>query len=965
MGQKNSKIERLERRTFLSVSLNSTSGLLSVNAIAAGDAVVFGVTGAQLTVTDAGTKYAFAAASVKAIQVALGGGADLVSLPMTITVPATLAAGSGPDTMIGGGGPTTLVSGAGNDSLVGNGPATDYSFTAQSSPVTYTLNQAKGGTNRLDFTALPTNDGVVANTSIDLLAVYTNVHVVDAVAGQFIHFNQIYGGQGDDILSANNAGDTLIAGNGSDYIYGNTGPDYIQAGSGYDVINGNGGADSIFGGAGKDVIYVIDSGADPIFSTSPVVEPTTPASPGAVVHAGSGDTSIVGGPGPDSLYAGAGNDTIHGMAGDDLLVGGSGNVVLFGGSGNNTIYGGTGNATIASGSGIDTVYGGTAVGKTTFIDKNLPDEKSTAQDGSTFDIAGLATNAIAAAKGTATPTYVPLGSSGPGDIVIGSAANTTIVGGLGNDTLRSGDGGSVVVAGSGDDLLIAGGGSDCLYGGAGADTLCAGGGGDLMVGGTGDSIFLNLNGYPDTIIGGSGQNVFQKDPTGKTTVTGVQVTYTPLNPTASSTGLGTGGTYVAPFTGNLDLVFNDTFGAYGDNTGSFHIVFAGIDYTLQGNNLVGIIVPVVAGRSYVYTATGLINNGTGATFGPAGNASHDSVSKFTPVPSAHYGSLAGILKPVPLPAPAAVDAPVAIPLAAPPAALTAGTVSGGVLHVGSSSYSGTQTITINEDGNGIISVNQAGLPLQQMSSKGINLVSVLGGSGSDTINLNTLLVPATVNAGNGNNTIIGGTANETLTAGTGNDSIIGGVGNNSISGGSGNNVLYGGTGSDVINGGSGSDWIYPGGFGVSLYNDIESDTINGGTGTEKVDLAGNADAMTIRLDKGTITDNVTGTVTRIKSVRNLWAGAGNDLIVGASAGGTLLNAGSGNDTIFGTGASDIIYGGTGSDLTFLDGKQGYLDLIGNHATTPKNTDHYNQGNTIIPASIDSTDILVALQKAPG
>jgi len=64
-----------------------------------------------------------------------------------------------------------------------------------------------------------------------------------------------------------------------------------------------------------------------------------------------------------------------------------------------------------------------------------------------------------------------------------------------------------LVAGTGNDLLIAGIGSDYLQGGSGDDTLAAGDGPDLMVGGTGDTTFLNLNGFPDTLVGGGGLNV--------------------------------------------------------------------------------------------------------------------------------------------------------------------------------------------------------------------------------------------------------------------------------------------------------------------------------------------------------------------------------------------------------------------------------------------------------------------------
>jgi len=439
-GKRKAKVESLERRVLLSVSLNTTTGLLSIHGTSANDQIALTTSGLNLNVVEAGSNFSFTKSQVKAVQVDLAAGADKVTVDASITAPATLTAGSGPDTLIGGGGNTTLFAGSGDDSLMGSGPANDYVFGPQSSTLTYVLNQAGKGQNRLDFTALPAGNAVTVNTAMDLLASYANVTVQDAIAGQFINFNQIYGGQGDDTLSANNGGDTIVAGDGSNYLYGGTGPDLIRAGNGYDVINGNGGADTIYGGGGKDVIYAIDSNSDPIYSDSPVVEPTTPASPGVLIYAGSGTTSIVGGPGNDTIYAGSGNDTIHGMGGNDSIIGDGGDAVIFGDSGNDTITAGSGNTTIGAGNGQDVVYGGTGPG-TTFIDKNLPDEKSTAQDGAPIDAAALTANAIAAAKGQAKPTYPELGS-GPGDIVVGRGGKTTIIGGAGNDTLRGGDGGS-------------------------------------------------------------------------------------------------------------------------------------------------------------------------------------------------------------------------------------------------------------------------------------------------------------------------------------------------------------------------------------------------------------------------------------------------------------------------------------------------------------------------------------------
>lgn len=103
-------------------------------------------------------------------------------------------------------------------------------------------------------------------------------------------------GNGNDSISGNNLGNTLIGNAGNDTINGYNGPD---------AIAGNEGADNLSGGQGSDTI-----------------------------QGGKGADTIVGGPGNDLLHGGQGLDAIDGAAGNDTIFGDMGNDTLTGGAGN-------------------------------------------------------------------------------------------------------------------------------------------------------------------------------------------------------------------------------------------------------------------------------------------------------------------------------------------------------------------------------------------------------------------------------------------------------------------------------------------------------------------------------------------------------------------------------------------------------------------------------------------------------
>jgi Ca2+-binding RTX toxin-like protein len=90
-----------------------------------------------------------------------------------------------------------------------------------------------------------------------------------------------------------------------------------------------------------------------------------------------------------------------------------------------------------------------------------------------------------------------------------------------------------------------------------------------------------------------------------------------------------------------------------------------------------------------------------------------------------------------------------------------------------------------------------------------------GNGGADTITLAaTVLVPATLRGGLGDDRLTGGAGNDKLVGGPGNDRLTGGAGDDSLFGGSGEDQLLGGLGDDRLLGGSDLD-VLVGGPGVN------------------------------------------------------------------------------------------------------------------------------------------------------
>jgi Ca2+-binding RTX toxin-like protein len=216
--------------------------------------------------------------------------------------------GAGNDKINGWGGNDDLSGGAGNDSIDG-GDGNDY---LQGGAGADTVMGGSGNDTIFGF------DDSVPNTNS-----YPVVQTVDLA-------NKLYGGGGND---------KITAGNGADLLYGE---------DGNDTLNGGLGADTIDGGAGNDMLYA---------STNYYDNSDLSAN---VLNGGAGNDTLYGSGGKDKLSGDAGADDLNGGAGNDSLSGNDGDDRLFGDDGNDILNGGAGNDTIYGGNGDDILYAGSA-----------------------------------------------------------------------------------------------------------------------------------------------------------------------------------------------------------------------------------------------------------------------------------------------------------------------------------------------------------------------------------------------------------------------------------------------------------------------------------------------------------------------------------------------------------------------------------------------------------------------------
>ena len=216
-----------------------------------------------------------------------------------------------------------------------------------------------------------------------------------------------------------------------------------------------------------------------------------------------------------------------------------------------------------------------------------------------------------------------------------------------------------------------------------------------------------------------------------------------------------------------------------------------------------------------------------------------------------------------------------------------------------------------------------------------------GAPGNDTFDASTQTSSVNINAGYGNDLLIGSNQNDALNGQAGDDTISGGAGNDNITGGGGADSMTGGDGNDIFHnvnfadgdsvlGGAGDDQVsldvQPGNLTI-VFSTLEIERITaGGVGDDVYDGRGKTD-LRITVNAGTGNDTVHGT-----ELNDSFNGQdGNDLLIG-HGGHDAINGNNGNDTLEGGAGNDHLEGDNGNDV--LRGGEGNDNLFGD-------TDNFN------------------------
>jgi Ca2+-binding RTX toxin-like protein len=828
-----------------------------------------------------------------------------------------LDGGTGDDYIVGGFGADTLFGGSGNDTLFGD-----------NAQITFVSG--------LPSVAATTSDTVGANDSLS-------------------------GDDGDDLLVGGLGVDTITGGNSSDQILGdggsatfNTathfitilqtttagsgGADVIDAGAGHNVVIGGAGADSITTGSGDD-IAIGDLGRVDFTSAGLLTSVSTTDS-----TVGGNDILSLGA-GANVAFGGAGNDLITSGDDRDILVGDNGSATfnpaalvlinirtanpsdagadtINAGNGNNVVLGGTGNDTITTGVGADVIVGDNGEANfyaDTGILQNITTNTPTAL-GNDIINAGTGPDVIFGGSGD---DQIDSGSVSAGDnsrdIVVGDHGRATFDT-LGRLTFVT----TSEPATGGSDTITLGGGDNVAFGGAGADTITAGNGHDIAVGDSGNATFhatslvvidvrttdAALAGV-DTLTLGDGNNIVLGGGAADSLTTG----------SGNDIALGDNGRVTFDSAGFI------TFATTTDSA-----VGAGDTVSLgAGNN----IAFGGAGNDNITTDDGrdiLVGDNGNATFDASSHllidvrtsepadAGLDTISAGNGNNIVFGGSFSDLITTgtgrdviVGDNGEAAFDAAagvlISITTTAPEQAIGTGRTVNGVVY---------DDVIDAGAGNNVILGGSGGDSITTLGDDDI----IVGDNGSATFDTTRVLRTVqtsdptyagadTITAGNGNNIVFGGTANDSITTGTGADAIVGDNGKATfdVAG-----VLrtietgdYASSGDDTINAGTGADVVF-GGSG--------KDTIDAGS-----IAAGDVSRDIVVGDNGQATFDSAGRLTSVATTSP------------ETGGNDSITLGAGDNVAFGGVGDDTLTAGDGHDLLVGDNGSAKFDATTPNATT--------------------------------
>jgi subtilisin-like proprotein convertase family protein len=207
-------------------------------------------------------------------------------------------------------------------------------------PVGNTLKELSGGTE-------------ITSTAGDVVkkSYVSNVTAGEVLDAAKLNVDNLYGGLGNDTLTAAPTGSWLVGGGGSNIYNGSAADDVFVISASDDVRN-------IHGNGGRDTAIVI--GAEAV-SLNMADAGLTIAQGGrgddVIRSGGQAGVFIKGGSGNQTLIGGGGNDVLSGGSGNNVIIGGTGKAVIYAGPNGDVIYASDGGSVINAGGGGDFIYG--------------------------------------------------------------------------------------------------------------------------------------------------------------------------------------------------------------------------------------------------------------------------------------------------------------------------------------------------------------------------------------------------------------------------------------------------------------------------------------------------------------------------------------------------------------------------------------------------------------------------------
>ncbi len=672
-----------------------------------------------------------------------------------------------------------------------------------------------------------------------------------------LNIEGVIGSSFSDILKAGRNGSTLHGGAGGDALYGGVGDDTLYGGDGNDLFYIGVGADKVDGGAGNDTLHLIAGAAGLTADFRLVWGGGIATVNGAAVSGIEALGAITASNQGDTIIVGAGyadRVTLDGLDGADTLMGGSGSDLIYGGLGRDTIDGGAGDDYLFIDFDDLLVEGG--AGK----DLVLFERNTFGFTAINVDLSGL--------WGGGSGYINSLELRGVEKFEAFKTSNA-------NDTVRVGAGvadvGLVVDLGAGDDVAYGGAGMDSFAGGDGADTLYGGGGSDGLSGGLGRDRLYGEDGNDrlvmgdgDVVDGGAGFDTiaFSLDRDGDGMNLDLRAVW------GGGVGTFNGGTVV-----NVENILD----VHGTNANDVLMIGDGV--------IPQIDYGAYAGREVFY---GQIIRGYSGDDTIVGSGGGDKIY-------GDHGSdrLSG----------GAGDDLIVMD--------GDDTIDGGAgsdtLSFGGWWFRPSQAINID------LRPNWDGV----IDAKIKNIERIGDAYGSDLADRIIIgeryTVGVGINAGDGDDYIIGSGGNDGLEGWGGNDTLNGGSGDDILLGGQGDDFLEGAAGNDIAQfGGASTDYSWSmGADGLVTVRDLRAIPYDG------VDTLKNIEILLFS-DKSVTLSGTTGiTVTGSPAADKLTGSANNDVLRGEG----------GDDVLEGLAGDDILDGGAGFDVVSFASSLGPVTVV--------------------------------------